>query len=116
MKKTLLNLTQNRVLSRNVKYCNRIFSRMKGLLGTSRPGEIEACWLVPCNSIHTLGMRYTIDAYFLNKKNEVVAIVKRLKPNRFSPLYLNAHSVLEFPAADGNHCQIGDRLAAEDRP
>lgn len=54
-------------------------------------------------------MTYSIDAYFLNKSQEVVAIQKNIKPNRLSRLYANAASVLEFKAGE-RICRIGDKL------
>lgn len=116
MKKKLLNLTQKKVLSSNVRYCNQIFSRMKGLLGTSKIEADETCWLIPCNGIHTVGMRYAIDAYFLNRGNEVVAVIRNLKPNRFSPFFPKAHSVLEFASGNHDRCRVGDKIGWEARP
>ena len=113
MKAKLWNLTQNRVLSSKVRYCNRFFSRLKGLLGTSKIEVDEACWLIPCSGIHTLGMRYAIDAYFLNRENEVLAVVRNLKPNRLSPIFRSAHSVLEFAAGFSDRCRVGDKIGWE---
>ena len=58
-------------------------------------------------------MRYPIDVYFLNKKNEVVFLLKNLEPNRLSPVVWNAYSVIEFKAGPERSIFIGDRLEWE---
>ena len=111
---TIKNTTQNELLAVNVKHCRSLWSRVKGLLGTSHLGETEACWIAPCNSIHTFGMKYSIDAYFLDRKNQVVGIVKNMKPGRLSPVFFNAYSVMEFSVSDKRNCLVGDKLCAEE--
>lgn len=108
----LVSITRNKVLAQKVLYCNHFFSRMKGLLGTSKLDSQEVCWLVPCKMVHTFGMRYPIDVAFLNKSNEVIAVIENLKPNRISPLVPNAHSVLEL-ASGIHHLEPGERLGLE---
>jgi len=54
---------------------------------------------MPCNSVHTFGMRYAIDVIFLDKKNRVIRMVQELRPNRLSPVVWKARSVLELPAS-----------------
>lgn len=104
------NLTNNDVLATQVKPCTSFWARLKGLLGTRSLGAEDAFWITPCNSIHTIGMNYSIDAYFLNKAHEVVAIQKNMQPYRLSPIYRNAFSVLEFKSGARN-CRVGDKLA-----
>ena len=83
-----------------------------GLLRKPRLAADEACWLIPCNQIHTFGMKYPIDIYFLDQKNEVIAIVKNVKPNRLSPYYDEAHSVIEFRSGLERNCNVGDKVVA----
>jgi uncharacterized protein len=109
----LYNASRDAVLAENVKMCQNFWTRLVGLLGTKHLPPQDACWIKPCNSIHTVGMKYAIDAYFLNKKNEVVSIVKNLKPNRFSPLAWKAHSVVEFVSGVDRNCQVGDKLTLQ---
>jgi len=109
---SLVNVTRNAVLASKVRYCNRPWSRLRGLLATSKE-DGEVCWLVPCKMIHTFGMRYPIDVLFLNKKNEVIAAIQNLKPNRLSPFVRAAHSVVEFSSGFYSEHALGDRLALE---
>lgn len=55
--------------------------RAKGLLG--RDGIDGAILLDPCRSVHTLGMRFTIDVAFCTRDLEVVRLVT-LPPGRIA--------------------------------
>ena len=114
VKPPLINKTRGVMIARKVRYCANIFDRMKGLLGTKIIADDEACWIIPCYSIHTFAMNYPIDAYFLNRKNEVVFLLKNLEPNRLSPVVWNAHSVVEFKAGPERNIHIGDKLSWEE--
>ncbi len=113
MMEALINLTQKKTLAKKVRYCNRFLSRLKGLLGTTRLNQDEACWLVPCNMVHTFGMRYPIDVVFLNQNNEVLRMIQNLKPNRFSPFVRGAHSVVEFASGTQQKLRTGEQLGWE---
>lgn len=105
---------QEKIHRIQVRRLGSFAARLKGLLGSSAPKAGEAVWLVPCNSIHTFGMKYPIDAYFLDKTGRVVAVENGLRPNRFSKIYWNAHSVLEFAAGEGRAFGAGDALILEE--
>ena len=59
------------------------FARMRGLLGRQGLGVGEALLLKPCNAIHTLFMRYPIDAVFLDRAGRVVRRIRGIRPWRF---------------------------------
>lgn len=110
----LKNKKHNQVIANKIHVCRGYFSRIKGLLGSSRIEDKEACWIIPCGSVHTFGMKYAIDVYFLDKKHKIIGIVKDLKPNRVSPLFWFAHSVLELATGIDRNCTVGDELVLED--
>lgn len=110
----LFNLTRNQLLAHKVRYCDHFWSRVVGLLGTREADQDQACWLIPCNGIHTFGMSYPIDAFFLNKENRIVAIFRRLEPNRASPIFPEAHSVVEFASGHEREARVGDKLILGD--
>lgn len=58
--------------------------RMKGLLGRSELTSSEGFWIEPCNSVHTLFMRYPIDVLFLDRNGVVLKIMHELMPWKFS--------------------------------
>lgn len=68
----------------------------------------DGLWIAPCNSVHTLFMRASIDVVYLDREDRVLKIVDALKPWRGS-MYLKAHSVLEVGAGEANRLgwQIG---------
>lgn len=107
------NVNRGEVVSTDVRLCRGFWSRLCGLLGTSELEGRRGCWIESCNSIHTFGMKYPIDAYFLNRQNQVIAVLKDLKPNRLSPIYFGAHSVLEFSSSAEKKCAVGDRFILE---
>lgn len=94
----LINTTKNTVLAENVIVAKSIFARMKGLLGKRRLQENHAVMLVPCKSIHTCFMQFTIDVVFVDNKNTVVKALSNVKPFRLSPLVFNASFAIELPA------------------
>jgi uncharacterized membrane protein (UPF0127 family) len=57
----------------------------------------EALLIAPCEAIHTFGMKWPIDAVFLDKGYRVCKIVSQLLPRRIAFCF-SAASVLEFPA------------------
>ncbi|GEM_PF-5497334 len=58
-------------------------------------------------------MKYAIDVYFLNKQYQVIAVIKNLKPFRFSPMHFGARSVIEFAAGVDRDCAVGDHLSLQ---
>jgi len=81
------------------------WSRLRGLLGTSHLPPGEGLWLMPCDQVHMFGMRYAIDAVFLDAERRVVHVVERLGPGRISPRVPGAASVLELPT--GTWARVG---------
>jgi uncharacterized membrane protein (UPF0127 family) len=73
-------------------------------------------WIKPCNGIHMFGMRFPIDAVFLDRDQCVIRVVPNLGPWRVVPLVLRARSVVELPAgiAAKAGLDVGDALAVED--
>ncbi len=92
-------------------------SRTRGLLGrdSMEPGEglllSLPLWVVPCPSIHTFFMRFSIDLVFLDGQGNVVRVVERMPPWRLSPWVWRARRCLELPAGTlGGRLRPGDRL------
>ena len=106
------NVRNGRDLSDNVEVADHILKRMKGLLGKSGLRAGEALWIKLCMSIHTFFMKFPIDVIFLNKRNEVIATIKNLQPNRLTRLYPKAVSVLELPAGtiEATSTVVGDEI------
>ncbi len=106
-----INLTAKKELAGDVSVASNILKRIKGLLGTNELNIGEAMWIRPCTSIHTFFMRFPIDVILLNKQNRIIALRKGLRPNRMTPIYLQAASVLELP--EGIICATSTRVGDE---
>ncbi|MDR1185359.1 MAG: DUF192 domain-containing protein [Coriobacteriales bacterium] len=60
-----------------------LWPRMRGLLDSAVCDDGEVLILVPCKSIHTFGMRESIDVAFINRQGCVLKTVRELPPSRF---------------------------------
>ena len=88
-----------------------IAGRMRGLLGRSELSPGDGMLLRRVRGIHTLFMRFVIDAVFLDRQQVVVGIDANVRPWRFASRR-RARAVLELPAGEGARRGIrpGQRL------
>ncbi|WP_224982582.1 DUF192 domain-containing protein [Geomonas agri] len=109
---TAVDLDTGKVLAREVDLADSFFARLKGLLGRRELPAGRGLWIRPCSSVHTFGMRFTIDVLFMDRDMRVVAVAKTLRPNRVSPFCSRAYSVLELPAGvlDADVTAVGNRI------
>jgi hypothetical protein len=105
------NETRNRVLADSAEVADSGATRRKGLLGRDRLPDGHGLWIVPCESVHTWGMRFPIDVLYLDRKQRVRKLRRAMVPWRVS-MCLLAHSVLELPAGviEQTGTQPGDQL------
>src|SRR5213593_3356041 len=90
--------TGGAVLAERLRLAHTHWARLRGLLGTKRLDPGDGLWLRPCRQIHMFGMRYAVDAVFLDERQRVVRALSGLAPWRLSPWVRDAESVLELPA------------------
>jgi len=95
----------------NAINANSYFLRLRGLLGRELH-ENEGLILTPCNSIHTFGMAYEIDAVYVDKNGVVLRVDESLARGKAWRGQRGAKSVLELMAGDAKKkgIQKGDRL------
>ncbi|MCO4321760.1 DUF192 domain-containing protein [Aliidiomarina quisquiliarum] len=67
------------------------------LLGWRARGKCDGVWLKPCSSIQTFTVKQSFDVIWLNKKNEIVRLDFKVRPNRILSCR-QAHSAIELPA------------------
>lgn len=103
--KTVAILKNGNTIAR-VWNANRYFLRLRGLLGRSLQ-EGGGLLLSPCNCIHTFGMRYEIDAVYLDSKGNVLRVDEALATGRMWPAAHGAKRVLELPAGAAKRSSIG---------
>jgi len=59
------------------------WQRLKGLTGRKSLPPGEGMLILKCNAIHTCFMRFPIDATFLDRDDNVVKVVRNIRPWRF---------------------------------
>lgn len=94
----IVNRTRDAILAESADLADSLFSRMRGLLGTSELPTGHGLVIEPCNSIHTFFMAYPIDVVFVDKEGRVVKVMEAVKPWRLTAMYPRARSVVELPA------------------
>lgn len=109
-----INKTKNIIAVQHVEHAKTYLSRLTGLLGRSALRGGHGLLLDPCNAIHMMFMRFSIDAVFIDKDNRVKHIERGLRPWRFSKVVRGAKTTLELPAgaATGNF-DINDEITFE---
>jgi uncharacterized membrane protein (UPF0127 family) len=102
---------------KNVYKTTNFFERMLGLLAREKLKTDEGLLITPCSSVHTFGMRYTIDVIFLDKELTIIKIVKSLKPWRMAASNASC-TVLELVDNTIEKLQLttGQKLEWHDEP
>jgi len=101
------------VLSERARLARSWSGRLKGLLGRRALDPGEALWLVPCSSVHTIGMRFALDLVFLDDALHACRILEGVPPGRLRLGGRAARSVLELAAGTlgGLGLRVGEPLA-----
>ena len=94
------------IIASKVYLASGFLKRLFGLLAFKPLKESEGLLIKDCRSIHTMWMRYRIDAVFIDKKGRVTAMHEDLAPFRFSPYIRQACSVLELKAGSAGRASI----------
>jgi uncharacterized membrane protein (UPF0127 family) len=112
---TFYNDTRGTVLVLRAFKSRHLGHHLLGLLPRSGLGPEEGLWLRPCRAIHTFGMRFSIDAIFLDRGLTVVGLMRNVRPFRLGKLFSSTHSVLEVSAGvvASSGTEVGDRLKVE---
>ena len=101
------------VIASKVYLAHSFFRRLFGLLIFKPLKESEGLLIEDCRSVHTMLMKYNIDAVFIDKKGRVTAVFEDLAPFRFSSYIRKASSVLELKARSAGRAsiRIGDIIS-----
>jgi uncharacterized membrane protein (UPF0127 family) len=92
-------LDQRLVLGRLVPVATDPFSRLLGLAHLDRERAGPGLLLERCASIHTYGMRFPIDVFFLDADGRVIRVELHVGPRRTLAVP-GAAAVLEVPSLD----------------
>lgn len=108
------NRTRTTYLSTELAIARSHWSRFRGLMatGASQFRSGQGLWIVPCHGVHTLAMRFPIDAVYLDREKVVIHIEQALQPWRLAAIRRLAASVLELPAGTVRHSRtaLGDKV------
>ncbi len=111
----LRNASNGTLLATAVVRAANAWSRGVGLLGHKTVEPHAGLWIDGCSAVHTMGMRATIDLFFLDKDQRVLKIASAVGPNRLAVTCRNAATVVELGACgdEARDVLIGDRLVLE---
>ena len=109
------NKSKETFLSFRVRVADSFLSRMIGLLAKRPLMPDGGVWIVPANSIHTVGMLFSFDLVMIDKDFRVVNVKEMVRPFRIVLPKLRAESVLELPAHTvfRSRTEIGDQLTID---
>jgi uncharacterized protein len=80
-------------------------SRLRGLAWRGRAAAGPGLLIPRCSSVHTFGMRFALDVYFLDRGGRVLAVRRRVLPRRVV-WHRGAAAVLEIPAGEGGEFSL----------
>jgi uncharacterized protein len=108
------NITRGVLLADSADLADTSEKRRTGLLKHTALKPGEGLWIVPCESVHSFFMKFTIDVLYVDRDKKVRGMRSRMKPWRVSAC-LPAHSVLELPAGtlEQTGTSKGDQLSFE---
>ena len=111
----LRNVSNGSVVATRVDRASNPWTRGVGLLPRKVVQPDEGLWIDRCSAVHTMGMRATLDLFFLDKRGQVLKIACSVRPFRPVVACRDAVTVVELGAGAGNgrDVLIGDRLAIE---
>ena len=88
-----------KVLAEELEVERSFIGRTAGLMFRQRLDPGQGMWIVPCNGIHMMFMNFAIDAVFLDRKERVKKVYRKL-PAWWGVVWFvwGAESVLELPS------------------
>jgi uncharacterized membrane protein (UPF0127 family) len=111
---SLRNGTTGEIVAANVSRARAPWTRALGYLHRRNVDAAEGLWFDRCSSIHTVGLRASIDVVFVDRQQAVVRIVSRAQRNRVFHGGAQAAAVIELgPGVAATRVRIGDRLRLE---
>jgi uncharacterized membrane protein (UPF0127 family) len=88
------------VLGREVPVATTFRSRLLGLSYLDREEAGQGLLISRCSSVHTFGMRFRLDLYFLDRGGQLLKVRRGITARR-AVSHHAARAVLEIPSAEG---------------
>lgn len=100
-----------RIIAARLEVAKSLWRQTVGLLDRRALAPDGGLWLEPCNSIHTIGMRFAIDVLFLDCTGRLLRALPNVRPWRICWPVLRARVVVELPAGSiaQRNIQLGNR-------
>jgi uncharacterized membrane protein (UPF0127 family) len=107
-----VNITRNKTLASTLLVADTFCRSLLGLMGRRRLPLGEGLWISPCQSVHSMWMRFPIDVVFLSSHRSIIHLVENMKPFRITKYVSAAESVIELPASTiaMTQTRVGDRV------
>lgn len=110
-RKKIVNLSTDATLLKEIQVADTFMTRLKGLMGKHKLLENEGLLIKPCNSIHTIGMKFSIDVAFIGEDNVVKYIILDMRPFKLSPIIKGSKFVIEANSETfKDKLNIGDKI------
>ena len=86
-----------------------------GLMGKKNLPKETGLLIAPCQSIHMMFMRFSIDAVYIDKNFVIKKIVRNLKIWTGISICINAWGVIEINAGEAErlNLKVGEKLSVE---
>lgn len=97
MKQGVLCRVNGGVIWPDTKVMTNYPSRLLGLLCYRGIAAYSAYWFPQCSSIHTYGMRFSLDVIALNQEQQICQVERNVQPNRVLRV-AHADSLIEVSA------------------
>ncbi|HEX6762131.1 MAG TPA: DUF192 domain-containing protein [Gaiellaceae bacterium] len=110
MRNERLQAAEGRIVCERCAIADRPWARMRGLLGRASLDPAEGLLIRPAGSVHTLFMRFPIDAVFCDRDLVVVDVVRGLRPWR-AAARRGAKVVIELAEGAADGVEPGDHLS-----
>jgi uncharacterized membrane protein (UPF0127 family) len=101
----LQRLPQRRALGREVPVAVGPRARLLGLAHLDRATASCGLLIPRCASVHTFGMRFALDLFFLAADGELLSVRASVPPHRIA-WQRGAAAVLELPATEGGESAV----------
>ncbi len=102
----LIDRRSGRVLLSSLRIAASFLSRFRGLQFQKPLSDEEGLLIVPCRSIHTHWMRFSIDVAWIDATGRILEVKKSVRPWSIAQGPKNAEAVIETTAG-GNVVETG---------
>jgi uncharacterized protein len=101
---------EGQIFVRDVALADNFWLRLSGYMFRNRP-HVNGLLFEPASAMQTTFMFFSLDMVFLTQDNQVIKILRNVKPWRHTWFYSKTRKVLEVPAGVvPTSLKEGDRL------